>query len=222
MSIYKLTYFNACGLAELSRWCFAYGKIPFIDERITIEKWPQLKKELTSRGLAGNVPILTVDSHQLQESLAIARYIAKIAGLVPKDPLEAAVADACVDSLTGIGAQFRMMIRNGKPLIEFIPKTIDPLGPEFTEQRQRMEGEFGQNVIHPVLRRMELQLQDKKWLTSHGVSWADLYTCQQFEYKRRFFPDLLDGYPSVQTLVDQVRNIDSIKKWISTRPHTNM
>merc|ERR1719370_1964403 len=100
-------------------------------------------------------------------------------------------------------------------MIEFLPKTIDPSGPEFAEQRQKMEGEFGQLVIHPVLRRLEHQLQGKKWLTSHGVSWADLHISQQFGYMSRYFPDLLDGYPSVRTLVDQVRNIDSIKKWIS-------
>ncbi|CAL4088482.1 unnamed protein product [Meganyctiphanes norvegica] len=222
MPNYKLTYFNAYGRSEITRWCFAYGGIPYTDERIDIEKWPTFKKELISRGLVGEMPILTVDNRELHESLAIARYIAKMAGLVPKDPLEAAVADACVDSLAGIGFQFRKMIRNNKPLKEFFPKTIDPSGPEFAEQRQNMEGDFGPNVIYPVLRRLELQLQDKKWLTSHGVSWADLLISQQFGFMRRYFPELLDEYPSVQTLVDRVRNIDSIKKWISARPHTNM
>ncbi|CAL4123372.1 unnamed protein product, partial [Meganyctiphanes norvegica] len=220
MSKFKLTYFNAYGRTEISRWCLAYGGIPYTDERIDIDKWPQLKKELISRGQAGNMPILTVDNRQLQESLAIARYIAKMAGLVPKDPLEAAVVDAWADDKAS--KIMNLHYRNYIPMIEFLPKTIDPSGPEFAEQRQNMKGDFGQTVIYPVLRRLELQLQDKEWLTSHGVSWADLYISQQFGYMRSYFPDLLDEYPSVQTLVDQVRNIDSIKKWISTRPHTNM
>lgn len=44
MPEYKLIYFNLMGRAELTRWLFAYGGIPYTDERIEREEWPEKKK----------------------------------------------------------------------------------------------------------------------------------------------------------------------------------
>lgn len=41
---YKLIYFNARGRAEHIRYIFAYAGIDYIDERITNDRWPELKK----------------------------------------------------------------------------------------------------------------------------------------------------------------------------------
>ena len=43
MPEYKLIYFNARGRAELVRWIFAYGDIPYTDERFEMEDWPTKK-----------------------------------------------------------------------------------------------------------------------------------------------------------------------------------
>lgn len=41
---YKLIYFNARGRAEHIRYIFAYAGIDYVDERITNDRWPELKK----------------------------------------------------------------------------------------------------------------------------------------------------------------------------------
>lgn len=41
---YKLIYFNARGRAEHIRYIFAYAGVDYIDERITNDCWPELKK----------------------------------------------------------------------------------------------------------------------------------------------------------------------------------
>lgn len=41
---YKLIYFNARGRAEHIRYIFAYAGISYIDERISNDRWPELKK----------------------------------------------------------------------------------------------------------------------------------------------------------------------------------
>lgn len=41
---YKLIYFNARGKAEHIRFIFAYAGVNYEDERISQEKWPELKR----------------------------------------------------------------------------------------------------------------------------------------------------------------------------------
>lgn len=41
---YKLIYFNARGRAEHIRYIFAHAGIDYVDERISKERWPELKK----------------------------------------------------------------------------------------------------------------------------------------------------------------------------------
>lgn len=70
----------------------SYGGIPFEDSIVTREDWPQLKPKQPF----GQVPVLEVDGQQLAQSSAIERYAAKLAGLYPDDPWQAAKVDELV------------------------------------------------------------------------------------------------------------------------------
>lgn len=48
------------------------------------------------------LPIMEVDGVVIPQSLAQLRYVGKIAGLYPTDPIQAALADAAADALTDI------------------------------------------------------------------------------------------------------------------------
>lgn len=50
----------------------------------------------------GRVPVLMVDDKSILQSLTIARYAARQAGLVPQDNLEAALCDEVVDTVSEI------------------------------------------------------------------------------------------------------------------------
>ena len=45
---YKLIYFNARGRAEHIRYILAYAGVEYTDERVSKERWPELKKSKTS------------------------------------------------------------------------------------------------------------------------------------------------------------------------------
>ncbi|GLI67534.1 hypothetical protein VaNZ11_011748 [Volvox africanus] len=86
----KLHYFGFPGRAEASRLCLAVGNVPYEEVIYTQGTWPEHKGQMPF----GQVPVLEMeDGKMLAESLAIERYVAKLAGLYPEDPLQAALAD---------------------------------------------------------------------------------------------------------------------------------
>lgn len=50
----------------------------------------------------GQLPILEVDGVVIPQSLAQLRYVGKIGGLYPTDPMEAAFCDAAADTFTDV------------------------------------------------------------------------------------------------------------------------
>jgi glutathione S-transferase len=87
MPSYKLTYFPIRGLGEFIRLIFHYAKVPFEDNRISFEDWPNLKSSKLSASMYltkiitdmphGKIPVLEFDGKILPESFAIARYISR-------------------------------------------------------------------------------------------------------------------------------------------------
>jgi prostaglandin-H2 D-isomerase / glutathione transferase len=94
MPKYVLNYFNGRGRAEISRLICAAADIPYTDSRIKdFSEWPAKKPEAPT----GQMPYLEIDDLKLPQSMSIARYFAREAGLAGKTSLEQAQADAIVD-----------------------------------------------------------------------------------------------------------------------------
>uniref|UniRef100_A0A8R1IN84 glutathione transferase n=1 Tax=Caenorhabditis japonica TaxID=281687 RepID=A0A8R1IN84_CAEJA len=68
---YKLTYFPTRGLAEVSRQLFQLAGVEFEDERLPKEEFLERKDTYPFK----QVPVLSVDGHQIPQSVAIARYL---------------------------------------------------------------------------------------------------------------------------------------------------
>jgi len=202
MPEYKLIYFNLQARAEVARWCFAYGGIPYEDDRIE-GTWAQRKKDMP----AGQVPVLMVDGKPLTESIAMTRYIAKQAGLVPVDDLQAAYADALVDTLNGLMPEIYMKIVFSKA--------------EPAEKQRLMKEEIIPNKVNPILNRLEERLSTRDWFIADKVTWADFFISFVFAKIREHYPEVLKDSPHVKKLVEKVQELPAIKKWISTRPATN-
>ncbi|CAL4094872.1 unnamed protein product [Meganyctiphanes norvegica] len=202
MPDYKLIYFNLQARAELTRWCFAYGGIPYEDDRIE-GTWVQRKKEMP----AGKIPVLYVDGKPLTESLAIARYAAKQAGLVPRDDLQAAYCDAMVDTMAG-------------EVLHTIYQHI-VFGKDEPAEKQRKLKEDLVPKWNPILKRLNERLSNQDWFISDRVTWVDLAISFIFGKAAEHYPKLLNDYPNVNKVVENVQNLKPIKKWISTRPKTN-
>lgn len=93
----KLYYFDIKGKGEPIRLLCAYGGLELEDYRfVTRDEFLAMREG--TRLSFGQVPMLEVDGkHTLVQSSAIMRYLGKLAGLYPSDPIQAAKVDALMD-----------------------------------------------------------------------------------------------------------------------------
>lgn len=96
----KLIYFDFNGgRGESNRLAMAIGNIPFEDERVPAKEWPSVKESTPFHQL----PVLEIDGVRITQTNSINRYVGKLAGLYPDDPLEALRCDevmAAVEDIT--------------------------------------------------------------------------------------------------------------------------
>lgn len=96
MSRYKLTYFDIDGgRAEPIRISFHAAGIDFEDIRISFDEFSEMRSDMRFTC----VPVLEIDGAQITQSNAISRYIGKMAGLYPKDDLQALYCDEVLGAL---------------------------------------------------------------------------------------------------------------------------
>ncbi|MCE2196778.1 hypothetical protein GQ599_09550, partial [Streptococcus thermophilus] len=198
---YKLVYFNGRGRAELTRWIFAYGGIPYIDERYEKEEWPEKKKTISG----GKLPVLIVDGKTLPQSLAIARFAAKKAGIVPDDDLEAAYCDALADTL-----------------FELIPEAYKILMSEKSEEEKKklLREEFFPDKVYPITTRLEKRFEEKQWFVADKITWADLAIGMVIGAMLRVDSESFDKFPALVAHVNKVQDLPKIKEWLEKRPKT--
>ncbi|POM65521.1 Glutathione S-transferase [Phytophthora palmivora] len=192
----KLSYFDGKGRAELTRMIFNYGGIAFTDDRIAHADFVALKPTLPF----GQVPILEVDGTVHAQSMAIARYAAKLAGLYPSDALEALKADAFSCSLGDLESVF----------IDFMFKTQDE-----TEKAQKKKV-FIDEMVPKFFTTLEKTVAGK-FILGDKISYADL---QFFDFVGNklgwVFPDYKpDAFPKLAALVANVKEEPKIAAYLS-------
>ncbi|XP_064081364.1 hematopoietic prostaglandin D synthase-like isoform X1 [Macrobrachium nipponense] len=202
MPEYTLMYFNAQGRGELIRWLFAHAGIEYNDDRIEMEDWPERKPDVPG----GKLPVLMIDGKPLVQSVAIARYVAKEAGLVPEDNLDAAYCDALVDTCSEMMHQYMTLM----------------FRVEDDDEKQRLfEEEFFPNHMEPFMKRLNHRLEEKEWFITDDMTWADLAIGRSLSQILAQFPDSLEHFPNVAGLVEKVCELPAIKEWIDNRPETS-
>jgi glutathione S-transferase len=102
MSKLKLTYFDFDGgRGEPARLALHIGGIPFEDHRINPKEWPGHRERMPFLAL----PVLEVDGRAVTQSNSINRYVGRLAGLYPKDDLQALLCDEAMDAAEDIGTR---------------------------------------------------------------------------------------------------------------------
>lgn len=203
-SKYKLTYFDARGVAEATRFIFAYTGILYEDVRISREEWPSLKAETPF----GQLPYLEVDGKQLGQSAAFARLVAKRYGLAGKDELEQAQVDAIVDYQKDIQAAMAIWWRE-----------------EDKEKQARLREKFFKEDLLQHLTNLEKQLKtngDGQFFTASGPTFADFSIASFFFTIQKFYPNIFDNFETLKAHVERVHNLAGIKEWVEKRPKTEM
>lgn len=107
--MHKLTlhYFDFHGgRGEVARLALSLGGIAFEDHRIAPADWPAVRNDMPFAAL----PVLDVDDEAFTQSNSINRFVGKLAGLYPDDPIDALRCDeimaAVEDILVKVGPTF--------------------------------------------------------------------------------------------------------------------
>uniref|UniRef100_A0A8C5PBM5 glutathione transferase n=1 Tax=Leptobrachium leishanense TaxID=445787 RepID=A0A8C5PBM5_9ANUR len=197
MTKYKLTYFNFKGRAELIRYIFAYKNTEYEDVRVEFSEWPALKPSIPY----GQLPVLEIDGVTYHQSLAIARYLAKQAGLIGKTDLENARIDAIIDSIDDFISAF--------PWTE----------PDENLKKQKQD-EYIKNNAPRLLEGLAKSLGDKSYFVGDSVTWADFHWDCISEGLEHFDPNFAKEHANLQALKKRVRSIPTIATWLEKRPFT--
>jgi glutathione S-transferase len=108
MTQYRLTYFDIDGgRAEPIRIAFHIAGVPFEDNRISFEEFMDGRSALRFTC----VPVLEIDGKPVTQSNALSRYIGKMAGLYPEDPLQALYCDEVLGALEDLTNQIGRTMR---------------------------------------------------------------------------------------------------------------
>jgi len=196
---YKLTYFDITGLGEPIRFLFKYGNIDFIDNRIKREDWPKLKETMPF----GQMPVLEVEGKQFSQSISICRFLSKKVGLAGSNDLENLEIDSIVDTIN----DFR---------IKLIAVHHEPDEAKKEEKKKNLKEE----IIPFYLGRLDkIAGGNKNHLALNRLTWADIYFTAFIDSVNAILKfDLVDGFSNLQSLMESVKNIPNIKKWMETRP----
>ncbi|CAG5129348.1 unnamed protein product [Candidula unifasciata] len=103
----KLTYFDAAGRAEILRLLLTYAGKEFEDNRISRDKWPEIKPTTPF----GQVPVVEIDGKVFGQTVAIANFFASEFGLYGKTNLDRLRIDQLVqlieDFVQEVGKVYR-------------------------------------------------------------------------------------------------------------------
>ncbi|CAH1248724.1 HPGDS [Branchiostoma lanceolatum] len=200
MPAYKLTYFNARGRAEPIRLLFAAAGIKYEDVRIEGADWPALKPKTPM----GYLPILEVDGATLCESTAIARFVAKRAGLVGKDDLQQAKADMIVDGMKDILKKLILMVLEKDEI-----------------KKEELKTDISEKTLPEFLSKYENLANPSGFFVGDSLSWADVDFYNLIERVRAMFPgDHLKGKPNLVKVMANVKANPGIAKWVKERPES--
>ena len=202
----RFIYFNfPFWRAEVSRLALHIGKIPFEDVRPTGEMFRAMKAagELPY----GQLPVLDINGTRIGQSVAIARYCGKRAGLYPEGD---ALAEIRVDELLNTVNQ----ISN---LMSASMREKDP------DKKAALRTELGTETLPRWLGFLEARLKlnaPSDYFVGDSMTVADLAVWRLMDW---LTGGILDGIPS--TLADNqsallkhqktIGDRDDIRKWMS-------
>jgi len=95
-----LVYWELCGRGDIAKCLFYAGNIEFDLDTENANSWPAYKDQCPF----GQIPVLKHGPVTLAQGGAINRYVARLAGLYPLDPVEASKCDMIMEECMEIFA----------------------------------------------------------------------------------------------------------------------
>lgn len=204
MSAYKLTYFEAKGVAEVSRLALAVAGVNYEDIRVSQEDWPTQKPKFPQ----GKLPVLEAGSNIFPQSRAILRFIAREHGLYGIDNIQNTEVDVIIETVQDLS---ELMFRS----------VFDP-----NEQKKaELYKELMEQAVPSFAGIFERILENKAWLVGGQLTIADLAVFNVFDYInhmsiRKQGPSVYTKYPVLKSHTERVKSNEKVKAWLDMRPDT--
>lgn len=192
----KLTYFPVAGRGELARLLFTFGGVAFEDNRIAGPAFGALKPTLP----LGQLPILEIDGVVYAQSMAIARYAAKAAGLYPVDAAQALGVDMVSETIVDLVTAF----------IDIMFKTAD------ATLKAEKSAKFFAESLPKTLAALESLVQGK-YFVGESATLADVHLFDLVHNAiRPIFPEFsMAAYPKLDAIVEAVKANANIAAYLS-------
>jgi glutathione S-transferase len=98
----SLVYWELCGRGDIAKCLFYAGDIEYDLDTDNANSWPAYKGQCPF----GQIPVLNHGDLNLAQGGAINRYIARLGGIYPEDPVAASKCDMimeeCMEIFTGL------------------------------------------------------------------------------------------------------------------------
>ncbi|XP_026732231.1 glutathione S-transferase-like isoform X5 [Trichoplusia ni] len=195
----KLHYFNLNALGEPIRYILHYTKQEFEDVRHDFLTWPdpEVKKSLPY----GQLPLYVEGRKTLNQSLAIAKYVARDSGLIPADAWQQAILDSTVFNIYDFW----------KNVIQFVQE-------KDTAKKAALKKVIEEETVDFFFSRFEKHLAENGGFFIGKLSWAEFILVGIVEASNLFLGIEVDKkYPQVRKLAEKIRNLPGVKEYIASR-----
>ena len=199
-------YFHGRGIGEPIRLLFTVGEIEFTDHRYTVDEFANMaafKAQLPF----GQMPALEVDGVFIGQTDSIARLAARLAGLYPSAPIEAARGDMIVVHQAEIQSAIAKMSFNGvpgTPEMKMVPQ----------EERQKRIAAFCETKLPGLLLRLE-HLAQESCMVGSQLSWADISVFNRLNQLLDMNENVLQpDFPKLQAVYERVEALPQIQSWM--------
>ncbi|CAD5222123.1 unnamed protein product [Bursaphelenchus xylophilus] len=204
---YKLTYFDARGLAEPARLILNYAGVKFEDERIA--PGPENLNPIRDQLPFGQVPVLTIDGKtKIAQSLAIFRFLGRRHGLGGKDEVEQAVIDS-------YGEFIYDLLANGRAYTGVASGRTQG-------DKEKLQKEF-QTFIDTKWEKYFNKLVEASgsgFLHKSGVTWPDFIITNIYESATTYKLDPVLKMKNFKAIHDKVKALPQLKTYFAQRKQT--
>lgn len=217
-----LTYFPLAARAEPIRLAAAIGKISFTNKAVEFKDWKDIKDTTP----LGQLPILEVkddpskeDKIVIPESSAILRYIGKLGGLYPEDPVQALQVDSFLETANDATKKIELSIMG--PVKTLIAEE------EWTnEEKMAFRKRIAENKQHGLpfhLSYFENALKKNEasgWLVGDTITIADIQVYRIGNWLQSGMLDgipkeILNDYPKVKEHYHRIEALPKVAAWRS-------
>ncbi|CAH0583179.1 unnamed protein product [Chrysodeixis includens] len=195
----KLHYFNLNALGEPIRYILHYTKQEFQDVKHNYLTWPdpEVKKTLPY----GQLPLYVEGDKVLNQSLAIAKYVARDSGLIPADAWQQAVLDSAVYNIYDFWKSVGQFIQEKDAV-----------------KKQALKKVIEEETVDFFFSRFEKHLEENGGFFVGKLSWVEFVLAGIVEASNLFLGIEVDKkYPYVRKVTEKIRNLPGVKEYIKSR-----